>query len=194
MREPWKRLTLGALPGLLVLLLWLVLEANQATSGCSPLSSVGYRTPIAAALDDTWRYLPAPIPDHITLNVLPSIQLDSQALSLDATRWHAKLVLFRDTAWFAHDMIPVDSLRSWRRVFDVRTLTPSEWKAYWNVVTSDFTVSDEDSQRLSHLHGPVYRVAGEFSRNWPGHDDYYVEVRRTRHGYVACQLLAFGTE
>ena len=187
------RLALAASPGLLGLLFWLALRASQTTSDCPTPSPLAYKTPFAAALDATWRNLQAPVPHHIALNVLPSIQLDTQRLNADVSRWHAKLDLFRDTAWFAHDMITADSLRSWHLVFDVRTLSPSEWNAYWTMLASAFTMTKDDSQHLDHL-GAVYRVADEVSRGWPGHDDFYFEIRQTSRGYVACQLLASGSE
>jgi hypothetical protein len=153
-----------------------------------------FRTPIAAALTVLWNRTEDSPPPQLALNVPPSTALDLSSLQADVAGWQSRLTLFQDTSGCAQAIVPEDSLRALKRVYDVRALTLVEWQAVVARFFSEHHGAPTPADTSPTIHGMVFRVAYQWCRGWPCNGWAWVEVRSTRRGYAPGRTLLWGIE
>ena len=173
---------------------WALLCCRRLSPPCTESSGRRSASPIAAALAAFWRQAGISQPSHVALNVPPDIDLALGELRRDFGQSSITLTLFRDTSWFASAVVSPESLRALKVVYDVRPLTPAEWVDRWAAFSSAFHSPTTPPEESAPVSGTVFLVAHETCRGWPCHGDTYVEVRRSRGGYLSCRVLLQGVE
>ena len=151
-----------------------------------------YRTPVAAALEVPWLRFMSSRPRQVSLNLPPSLHIDTAALRADIGLWSGALNLYRDSSWFASAIISPRAVKQLHGVYDVRPVADTDFLEMLERFELDFPPPRSLDTPL--IVGSIYRVSYEACRGWPCHDGDEVEVRRVPGGYIGCRMLMMGTE